>query len=139
MPKNHDSRRPVVVVKGFLPSVTPKKILTLVARTVHGALGTARDRTAGERTLQQLASKSLAQLRTFIEEGVAEMNSAAEAADKAPPGGGETGAQAAAGTASGPSKPSSLKVRFLPVSQYLLELVSGAWALECGVLTSREA
>ena len=28
--------------------------------------------------------------------------------------------------------PSSL-VRFLPVSQYLLELSSGAWVLECGV------
>ena len=31
------------------------------------------------------------------------------------------------------SKPSSLKVRFLPVSQYLLELASGAWVLEGGV------
>ena len=30
-------------------------------------------------------------------------------------------------------------VRFLPVSQYLLELASGLWVLECGVLTSREA
>ena len=30
-------------------------------------------------------------------------------------------------------------VRFLPVSQYLLELASGVWVLECGVLTSREA
>ena len=39
---------------------------------------------------------------------------------------------------SGPSKPSSL-VRFLPVSQYLLELASGVWVIECGVLTSREA
>ena len=38
----------------------------------------------------------------------------------------------------GPSKPSSL-VRFLLVSQYLLELASGVWALECGVLTSRDA
>ena len=38
----------------------------------------------------------------------------------------------------GPSKPSSL-VRFLPVSQYLLELASGVRVLECGVLTSREA
>ena len=28
-------------------------------------------------------------------------------------------------------------VRFLPVSQYLLELASGAWVLECDVLTSR--
>ena len=35
--------------------------------------------------------------------------------------------------------PSSLKVRFLPVSQYLLELASGVWVLECGMLTSREA
>ena len=35
--------------------------------------------------------------------------------------------------------PSSLKVRFLPVSQYLLELASGVWLLECGVLSSREA
>ena len=34
-----------------------------------------------------------------------------------------------------PSSP----VRFLPVSQYLLELASGVWVLECGVLTSREA
>ena len=38
----------------------------------------------------------------------------------------------------GPSTPSSL-VRFLPVSQYLLELASGVWVIECGVLTSREA
>ena len=38
----------------------------------------------------------------------------------------------------GPSKPSSL-ARFLPISQYLLELASGVWVLECGVLTSREA
>ena len=30
-------------------------------------------------------------------------------------------------------------VRFLPVSQYLLELASGVWVLECGVLTSRGA
>ena len=30
-------------------------------------------------------------------------------------------------------------VRFLPVSQYLLELASGVRVLECGVLTSREA
>ena len=30
-------------------------------------------------------------------------------------------------------------VRFLPVSQYLLELASGVWVLECGMLTSREA
>ena len=30
-------------------------------------------------------------------------------------------------------------VRFLPVSRHLLELSSGVWALECGVLTSREA
>ena len=34
---------------------------------------------------------------------------------------------------------SSLKVRFLPVSQDLLELASGIWVPECGVLTSREA
>ena len=34
---------------------------------------------------------------------------------------------------------SSSLVRFLPVSQYLLELASGVWVLECGVLTSREA
>ena len=38
----------------------------------------------------------------------------------------------------GPPRPSSL-VRFLSVSQYLLELASCAWVLECGVLTSREA
>ena len=38
----------------------------------------------------------------------------------------------------GPSKPSSL-VRFLTVSQYLLEPASSVWVLECGVLTSREA
>ena len=38
----------------------------------------------------------------------------------------------------GPVNSSSL-VRFLPVSQYLLELASGVWVLECGVLTSREA
>ena len=38
----------------------------------------------------------------------------------------------------GPSKPSSL-VRFLPVFQYLLELTSGVWVLECGVLTSPRA
>ena len=35
----------------------------------------------------------------------------------------------------GPSKPSSF-ARFLPVSQYLLELASGVWVLECGVLSS---
>ena len=35
-------------------------------------------------------------------------------------------------------RPPSL-VRFLPVCQYLLELASGVWVLECGVLTSREA
>ena len=35
----------------------------------------------------------------------------------------------------GPSKPSSL-ARFLPVSQYLLELASGVWVLEFGVLAS---
>ena len=34
--------------------------------------------------------------------------------------------------------PSSF-VRFLPVSRYLLELSSGVWVLECGVLTSRGA
>ena len=39
----------------------------------------------------------------------------------------------------GPVQPSSLKVRFLPVSRYLLELSSGVWVLTCGVLTSREA
>ena len=38
----------------------------------------------------------------------------------------------------GPVNPSSL-VRFLPVSQYLLERASGVWVLECGVLTSRQA
>ena len=38
----------------------------------------------------------------------------------------------------GPSNPSSL-VRFLPVSQYLLELASGLWVLECGVLSCRGA
>ena len=37
------------------------------------------------------------------------------------------------------SKPSFLKVRFLPISWYLLELSSGGWALECGVLTSPRA
>ena len=37
----------------------------------------------------------------------------------------------------GPSKPSSLKVRFLPVAQYLLGLASGLWVLECDLLTSR--
>ena len=36
------------------------------------------------------------------------------------------------GRALGPSNSSSLKVRFLPVSQYLLCL----WVLECGVLTA---
>ena len=39
------------------------------------------------------------------------------------------------GGGGGPSKPSSL-VRLLPVFQYLLELASGVWVLECGVLTS---
>ena len=39
----------------------------------------------------------------------------------------------------GPSKPPSLKVRFLPDFQYLLEPASGVWLLGCGVLTSREA
>ena len=34
------------------------------------------------------------------------------------------------------TKPSSL-VRFLPVSQYLLELASDVWVLQCGVLSSR--
>ena len=34
---------------------------------------------------------------------------------------------------------SSSLVRFLPVSQYLLELAFGVWVLECGVLTSCEA
>ena len=34
---------------------------------------------------------------------------------------------------------STPKVRFLPVSQYSLELASGVWLLECGVLSSREA
>ena len=39
----------------------------------------------------------------------------------------------------GPSKPSSLKVRFLPVSQYLLKPVSGIWIRsKCGVLTSQD-
>ena len=42
---------------------------------------------------------------------------------------------AAAAARQSPSSP----VRFLPVSQYLLELASGVWVLECGVLTSREA
>ena len=37
----------------------------------------------------------------------------------------------------GPQAP--FLVRFLPVSQYLLELASGVWVLECGVLTSRGA
>ena len=41
-------------------------------------------------------------------------------------------------TFSGPVDSSSL-VRFLPVSQHLLELAFCAWVLECGVLTSREA
>ena len=36
----------------------------------------------------------------------------------------------------GLSKPSSLKVRFLPVSQYLLEPAPGVWVLEYGVLNS---
>ena len=39
----------------------------------------------------------------------------------------------------GPSNPSPLKVRFLPISQYLLELASGRWVLECGVLSCRGA
>ena len=37
------------------------------------------------------------------------------------------------------NEPSSLKVRFLPVSRYLLELSSGGKALTCGVFTSSEA
>ena len=40
--------------------------------------------------------------------------------------------------AAGPSKPSSL-VRFLPVSQHLLELAAGVCMLGCGVSTSRGA
>ena len=43
------------------------------------------------------------------------------------------------GTMDRPVNSPSPKVRFLPVSQYLLELASGIWVLECGVLTSREA
>ena len=39
----------------------------------------------------------------------------------------------------GPSSPLPYDVRFLPVSRYSLELPSGVWVLECGVLTSREA
>ena len=36
-------------------------------------------------------------------------------------------------------KPPSLKVRFLPDFQNLLQPASGVWSLACGVFTSREA